>query len=85
MSASFAAALESGVDKGVAERPPVEGYHYAPFAVHPPNPSDVMLGFAIAHREGEQFVLDLVRENLRISECAGYEALRHYRSDRWRR
>ena len=57
--------IDVAVDNGVAERPPLAGRAYAAFCVHPPRPGPVAL--AIAHREGEMFVVDLVRERIETS------------------
>jgi hypothetical protein len=59
--------LEQCVDQGVTERPPVAGKHYVAFIVHPRHPGPVTL--AIAHREGEMRVLDLVRDGLTIQQA----------------
>lgn len=60
--------IDVAVDNGVAERPPLAGRAYAAFCVHPPRPGPVAL--AIAHREGEMFVVDLVRERIDIVDAA---------------
>ena len=65
----FADAVERCVDKGVTERPPVAGVSYAAFAVHPPQPGN-LLGLAIAHCEGGKFIVDVVRENISFAEAA---------------
>ncbi len=67
--------IERCVDKGVTERPPVAGVSYAAFAVHPRSPGN-LLGLAIAHRDGEMFILDVIREN--ISIAAGAAVLKRY-------
>ena len=60
--------IDAAVDHGVSERPPLAGRVYAAFSVHPPRPGPVAL--AIAHREGERFVVDLVRERIDIVDAA---------------
>ncbi len=65
----FMSAVEACTDKGVTERPPVEGKTYVAFVVHPREPGNV-LGVAIAHREGEKFVVDVVKEDITVVECA---------------
>lgn len=62
-------AVERCIDKGVVERPPIAGKTYVVFVVHPPEPGNV-LGMAIAHREGEKFVIDVVKEDISVAECA---------------
>jgi hypothetical protein len=57
------------VDKGVTERPPVEGKSYVAFVVHPPSPG-LVLAMAIAHYENDKFVVDLIRDNVSIAAAA---------------
>jgi hypothetical protein len=61
-------ALGRCTDKGVTERPPVAGFSYAAFAVHPR--SENLLALAIAHRAGEKFVVDLVREEISVAAAS---------------
>jgi hypothetical protein len=61
-------AIEACVNPGVTERPPVPGQSYAAFVVHPRAPGPTTL--AIAHREGDKFVVDLVRDGLTIQQAA---------------
>jgi hypothetical protein len=61
--------IERCTDKGVTERPPVAGKSYAAFAVHPPHPG-ILLALAIAHRDGENFIVDLVKGDIRIADSA---------------
>ena len=51
-------AVQHCVDKGVTERAPVVGVSYAAFAVHSPQPGN-LLGLAVAHRRGARVVVDL--------------------------
>lgn len=62
-------AVESCVDKGVTERPPVEGVSYAAFAVRPRNPGN-LLALAIGHRDGEMYILDVVKDDISIDDAA---------------
>jgi hypothetical protein len=61
-------AIDACVTPGVMERPPVPGVSYVAFSVHPPRPGPVVL--PIAHCEGEQIVLDLIRDGLTIADAA---------------
>jgi hypothetical protein len=56
-------------EASTVERPPVPGWSYAAFVVHPLRPGPVVL--AIAHCEGTKLVLDVLRENITIEECCG--------------
>lgn len=69
-----AEAIEACTTKGVTERPPVPGQSYVAFAVHPSQPGLVVL--AIAHREGTQRVVDVIRERITITDAAAL--LRRY-------
>jgi hypothetical protein len=60
-------AVESCVDKGVTERPPQAGMVYAAFAVHPPCPGK-LLALAIGHRAGGKVIVDVVKDDLDVSE-----------------
>jgi hypothetical protein len=62
------------VTPGVKERPPVPGFRYAAFVVHPPSPGPVIL--AIAHREGRNGILDVIRESIEVGTSA--ELLKRY-------
>ncbi len=75
----FADAVERCVDKGVTERPPVDGVSYAAFGVHYPRGA-VLVAMAIAHRAGERFVVDLTRENISVGAASGI--LKRYRVER---
>jgi hypothetical protein len=57
------------IDKGVTERPPVVGMSYAAFEVHAARQGN-LLGMAIAHRDGDRFVVDVVRQNISIADAA---------------
>jgi hypothetical protein len=57
-----------GITSGVTERPPVPGWRYVAFVVHPPQPGPVIL--ALAHAEGRKRVLDVIREGIAIADCA---------------
>jgi hypothetical protein len=57
--------IDACIDHGV--RPPVAGWHYAAFAVHPRQPGPVVL--AIGHRCGEKIVIDLVRDGLTVPQA----------------
>ncbi len=65
----FADVIEQCTDKGVTERPPVEGVSYAAFVVHPPRPGN-LFGLAIAHRAGEKFIVDVVKGDISITDAA---------------
>jgi hypothetical protein len=69
-------AIEHSVDKGVTERPPVAGVRYEAFEVHPPSPGN-LLGFAIAHRTGDKFIVDVVKGDISIPDAAAI--LKRYR------
>ncbi len=69
----FADAIEACTDKGVTERPPIEGVKYAAFVVHPSQPGN-LFAMAIAHRAGEKFVVDVIRDDISIADaCAVLE------------
>jgi len=70
--------IEAAIDRGVTERAPVPGLRYAGFVVHPSRPGPVTL--AIAHREGNLAVLDLIRDGLSVKDCGA--VLRRYWIDR---
>jgi len=72
----FADAIERCVDKGVTERPPVEGIAYAGFVVHPPHPGNLR-SLAIAHRGGDKLILDVIRENISVADAS--VVLKRYR------
>jgi hypothetical protein len=78
MSTAFEAALERCVNHGVTERPPVPGQRYVAFAVHSRQPGPIAL--AIAHRAGEQRILDLCRDGLTIAQSA--ELIKAYGVDK---
>jgi hypothetical protein len=65
----WADVIERSTDKGVTERPPVEGKSYVAFAVHPRRPGN-LLALAIAHRDGEKVIIDLVKEDIGITDSA---------------
>lgn len=65
------------VSAGVTERPPLPDLHYAGFVVHPKQPGPITL--AIAHKDGDNFVLDLIRDGLSIEQSA--HLLKAYRID----
>ena len=48
------AEIERCVDKGVIERPPIQGIKYEAFVVHPRLPGN-LLALAIAHRSDDLF------------------------------
>ena len=52
----------------VTERPPLAGQSYVAFVVHPRQPGPSTL--AIAHRQGDQYVIDLCRDGLTIQQAA---------------
>lgn len=54
--------------KGRTELPPVAGQSYVAFTVHPVQPGPVVL--AIAHREGEMRIVDVIRERIAIADAA---------------
>lgn len=64
------------IDPGVKERPPKAGYEYVAFEVHRSRPSP-LAALAIAHCEGEKYVVDAIRENILIKDAA--ELLKRYR------
>ena len=66
---SWADKIEACVDKGVSERPPVEGVKYVAFTVHPPLPGNLH-ALAIAHRDGEKLVQDVIREDISVPDAA---------------
>jgi hypothetical protein len=55
-------AVEACTDKGVKERLPAAG-------VHPPEPGN-LLALAIAHRGGDKFIVDAVRDDISIVDAA---------------
>jgi hypothetical protein len=61
--------IEACVTKGVTERPPVAGFKYVAFAVHPPTPG-LLCALAIAHPRGRTSVVDLVREDISVADSA---------------
>jgi hypothetical protein len=60
--------LDHCVDHGVTERRPIAGVRYVGFVVYPPKLGPVVL--AIAHREGDVIVQDLIRDGLTIADAA---------------
>jgi hypothetical protein len=62
---------------GVNERPPMPGFSYVAFAVH--EDSGPLKGFAIAHKNGEKFVVDVVRQGITVDESA--ELMKRYGID----
>jgi hypothetical protein len=62
-------AVERCVDKGVTERPPIAGVSYAAFAVHPAE-SGNLLALAVAHRGGDKFIVDVVKDDISVAEAA---------------
>jgi hypothetical protein len=56
------------VTPGVTERPPLPGLHYVGFVVHPRKPGPMTL--AIAHKDGNSLILDLLRDGLTIEQCS---------------
>jgi hypothetical protein len=62
-------AIERCTDKGVTERPPVAGVSYAAFAVHPPEPGN-LLALAIAHRGGDKYIVDVVKDDISVVDAA---------------
>jgi hypothetical protein len=65
----FVDKIEACVDKGVTERPPIAGLSYVAFAVYPPKPGN-LLALAIAHRAGDQFVVDVVKDDIGIADAS---------------
>jgi hypothetical protein len=59
-------AIDRAVTPSVKERPPVFGWSYVAFAVHSAHPGPVVL--AIAHAEGRDCVLDVLRESITIED-----------------
>ena len=66
---TWADIVDSCVDKDVTERPPKEGVAYAAFAVHTPLQRN-LLGLAVAHCDGDLFVVDVIREDISIADAA---------------
>jgi hypothetical protein len=64
----MSAVISDCTDHSVTERPPVSGLRYVAFAVHPRAPGPVTL--AIAHRDGDNRILDLLRDGLTIAQSA---------------
>ena len=61
--------MRAGVaSPGVKERPPVPGWRYVAFVVHPLHPGPCVL--AIAHSEGRNRVLDVIRESITVADCS---------------
>jgi hypothetical protein len=58
-------ALKACTDQAVTERPPVAGRSYMAFTVHPPQLDLVVI--AIGHCEGENYVVDLLKEGLSVA------------------
>jgi hypothetical protein len=65
----WAAKIAAAVEPGVTERPPVAGFSYVAFAVHPRQPGRPIV-LAIAHRDGEMLVLDAIRERIGVEDAA---------------
>jgi hypothetical protein len=63
---SATAAIAAAITPGVKERPPVPGWRYVAFVVHPPRGLCVL---AIAHPEGRNVVLDVVKDGLSVEVC----------------
>jgi hypothetical protein len=61
--------VDRAADRGAQERPPVPGWAYVAFVVHPHGAAPVVL--AIAHREGTKAVLDVIRESISVADSAG--------------
>jgi hypothetical protein len=53
----------------VTERPPIAGVSYAAFAVHPPEPGN-LLALAVAHRGGEKYIVDVVKGDISVTNAA---------------
>ena len=78
MTTSFEDILEDCTRDGPLELPPIKGRAYAAFVVHPPYAEitahpprgEIIHALAVAHREGEKFVVDLVRDDTTIDVCA---------------
>lgn len=66
----WAEAIEACTDKGVTEWPPVAGVKYKAFQVHTLRRPGHVLGFAIAHREGEMRIVDVVKGDISIPDAA---------------
>ena len=67
MSAMLREAFEGCVRED-GELPPVEGFSYVAFVVHPRQPGPLAL--AIAHKDGDRFVVDLCRDGLTVQQAA---------------
>jgi hypothetical protein len=63
----WADTIDACTDKGVKERPPVAGISYAAFVVHPPHPGN-LLALAIAHRGGDKFIVDVVKDDISVAD-----------------
>ena len=62
-------AIEACTDKGVKERPPIAGVAYAAFAIHPVEPGN-LLALAVAHRGGDKFIVDVVKDDISVRDAA---------------
>lgn len=61
-------AIGAAITPGVTERRPIPGVVYHSFVVHPRQPGPVTL--AIAHKAGEEIILDLCRDGLTTADAA---------------
>jgi hypothetical protein len=62
-------AVEASVDRGVKERPPVAGILYAAFAVHPPEPGN-LLALAVAHCGDDKYIVDVIKDDISVVDAA---------------
>jgi hypothetical protein len=68
MTSTWRDAIDNCTDEGVTERPPVPGVSYVAYTVHPREPGPITL--AIAHRDGDMRILDLLRDRLTVAQSA---------------
>lgn len=74
----LADAIDRCTDWGVTERSPIEGQSYVTTVAHPPTRfSPVAL--AIAHYDGNYYIVDLVRESISVKDAASI--LKRYNID----
>jgi hypothetical protein len=61
-------AIERCIIREDGELPPVPGHSYVAFVVHPRQAGAIAL--AIAHKDGDTFVVDLCRDGLTVQQAA---------------
>ena len=67
---SMSQLVKRAITPGVTERPPVPGFSYVAFVVHPPRPGPVVLAIAHHDRKRAKLVLDATGESVGVDDCA---------------